>query len=451
MRALVIGAARSGIASAKYLLKQGHEVILSDSNAAVAPEVEAAFDGLRPTFIWGEQPDIMALRPNMVVLSPGVPLTIAPVAVARTLGLPVISEPELAFRESKAPFVGITGTNGKTTTTALTAALLEGAYERVLCAGNIGVPLIEEAPSLAPEDVVVAELSSFQLESTILFRPKVALFLNLTPDHLDRHKTMGQYGKAKAQIFANQRAEDALVYNADDKAVARLAKGAKSRRYGFSRKEAQDPGIWCLGDRIEYRLSEGEAPRLLMEREVLFLPGDHNLENAMAGAMAALLMGQSPEQIRQVLRTFRGVAHRMEPVAEIDGIRYVNDSKGTNPDATLKALASYEAPIVALLGGRNKGSDFTPLAKAIDERARFAVVFGEAVPDFLAAFANVGFERYQVVGDMAEAVEVARAHAQAGDVVLLSPACASWDSYPNFEVRGEDFKNQVRALEEESR
>lgn len=449
-RALIIGAARSGIAAAKYLLAQDYEVILHDGNAAMTDKVSAMFGERKPMLFMGEAPDIMTLRPHLLVLSPGVPLNHPLVAMARTLGLPVMSEPELAFRESRAPFVAITGTNGKTTTTALTAVLMEGVGEKVLCAGNIGIPLIEEAPAMSERDVVVAELSSFQLEATIIFRPKVALLLNLTPDHLDRHKTMGNYGKAKAQIFANQRAEDWLVYNGDDEKVVRLVKHARSQALPFSRTYAPERGIWAEHGNVYYRLDKDTDPVCLMERRDIFLPGDHNLENAMAAALAALLMGQSPERIREGLRSFHGVAHRMEQVAVIEDVMYVNDSKGTNPDATFKALGSYEVPIVAILGGRNKGSDFTPLAKVIRDKCRHTVLLGEAVPDFEQAFTAVEFTDYTVVADMAEAVQCAAEHAFRGDVVLLSPACASWDMYKNYEVRGNEFKDLVKKLEKES-
>lgn len=449
-RVLIIGAARSGLACAEYLLKKGADVILSDMNKALAKEVEASFADEKPTFIWGIQPDVAALHPDYIVMSPGVPLTIPPVTKARHLNIPVISEPELAYQESAATFIAITGTNGKTTTTTLTAYLLDGLAGHVLCAGNIGTPLIQGAPDLSENDLVVAELSSFQLEAIQSFRPHVAVFLNLTPDHLDRHKTMAEYGACKANIFRNQRTNDKLICNADDSKVVSLCEKAASKVYYFSQKDEPACGMWLSDGILYYRLHENDAAKVLMERKKVLLPGAHNMENVMASALVALLLGQEKEVVVERLMSFQGVAHRMEPVGCVDGVRYVNDSKGTNPDASIKALTSYDVPIVVILGGRNKGSDFTELAGVVKDHCRAAVVLGEAIADFERAFHAQDFINYEIATDFNDAVKRARDLAVSGDVVLLSPACASWDMFENYEVRGDTFKRLVNDFEKES-
>ncbi len=449
-RVLIIGAARSGLACAEYLLTQGVEVILSDMNKALVKEVEASFVDKKPAFVWGKQPDVSALRPDCLVMSPGVPLSIPPVKKAQELGIPVISEPELAYKASDATFIGITGTNGKTTTTTLTAYLLENLAPRVLCAGNIGTPLIKGAPELSAQDLVVAELSSFQLEAIESFRPHVAVFLNLTPDHLDRHKTMSNYGACKANIFLNQKADDILICNADDSSVVELCEKAYGKVYYFSQKKMPTIGMWLADGMLFYRLNQNDEPQILMARKDIQLPGAHNMENVMASALVALLLGQKKEIIIERLGTFQGVAHRMEPVRTVAGVRYVNDSKGTNPDASIKALTSYNEPIVVILGGRNKGSDFTELAGIVKERCRAAVLLGEAIDDFERAFHTQEFSRYEIADSFSDAVQRAHCLAQKGDVVLLSPACASWDMFENYEVRGDTFKKLVNDFEEES-
>lgn len=449
-RVLVIGAARSGVACAEYLLAQGVEVILSDLNVTLAEDVEAGFSDKAPIFIWGEQPDVSALRPDFLVMSPGVPLSIPPVKKAKELNIPVISEPELAYQESEATFIGITGTNGKTTTTTLTAYLLEDLVPNVLCAGNIGTPLIKGAPKLSAQDLVVAELSSFQLEAIESFRPHVAVFLNLTPDHLDRHKTMEQYGASKANIFRNQGADDFLICNADDHGVVEWCEKASSKVYYFSQKSVPTIGMWLADGELFYRLNEKDDLEVLMARKNVQLPGAHNMENVMASALVALLLGQKKEIIVERLAAFQGVAHRMEQVRTVSGVRYVNDSKGTNPDASIKALTSYQEPIVVILGGRNKGSDFTELAGVVKERCRAAVLLGEAIDDFKYAFEKQGISNYEIADDFKDAVQRAHRLAEKGDVVLLSPACASWDMFENYEVRGDMFKKLVNDFEEES-
>ena len=442
---LIIGAARSGVASAEYLLSIGKQIVISDMNTKLAEDVETQLGHASVSYVWGKQPDVAALQPELIVMSPGVPLSIPPVVKARELGIPVISEPELAFRYSDVPFVAITGTNGKTTTTTLTAFLLEKEGRKVVAGGNIGLPLISQCPQMSANDIVVAEMSSFQLESVDSFCPKVAVVMNLTPDHLDRHKTMEAYAAAKANIFKNQGPEEYLLLNKDDAIVAAMAAGAKSRVYYFSQQEILDEGIWLEDGNLVYRLDKNGAPQVLIPAAEIGIVGSHNWQNAMAASLAALLMGQQPEIIAERLRAFKGVAHRMEPVATIDGVLYVNDSKGTNPDSTEKALGSYgERSIVLIAGGRNKGSDMAVLVPLMRAHCRGVVLVGEATGDFIDAFARTGYTDYVCADSFEDAVAKAREMAQSGDVVLLSPACASWDMFDNFEQRGDLFKELVK-------
>ncbi len=442
---LIIGAARSGVASAEYLLSIGKEIVISDMNTKLAEDVETQLGHASVSYVWGKQPDVAALQPELIVMSPGVPLSIPPVVKARELGIPVISEPELAFRYSDVPFVAITGTNGKTTTTTLTAFLLEKEGRKVVAGGNIGLPLISQCPKMSANDIVVAEMSSFQLESVDSFCPKVAVVMNLTPDHLDRHKTMEAYAAAKANIFKNQGPEEYLLLNKDDAIVAAMAAGAKSHVYYFSQQEILDEGIWLEDGNLVYRLDKNGAPQVLIPAAEIGIVGSHNWQNAMAASLAALLMGQQPEIIAERLRAFKGVAHRMEPVATIDGVLYVNDSKGTNPDSTEKALGSYgERPIVLIAGGRNKGSDMAVLVPLMRAHCRGVVLVGEATGDFIDAFERTSYTDYVCADSFEDAVAKAREMAQSGDVVLLSPACASWDMFDNFEQRGDLFKELVK-------
>ena len=442
---LIIGAARSGVASAEYLLSIGKQIVISDMNTKLAEDVETQLGHASVSYVWGKQPDVAALQPELIVMSPGVPLSIPPVVKARELGIPVISEPELAFRYSDVPFVAITGTNGKTTTTTLTAFLLEKEGRKVVAGGNIGLPLISRCPQMSANDIVVAEMSSFQLESVDSFCPKVAVVMNLTPDHLDRHKTMEAYAAAKANIFKNQGPEEYLLLNKDDAIVAAMAAGAKSRVYYFSQQEILEEGIWLEDGNLVYRLDKNGAPQVLIPAAEIGIVGSHNWQNAMAASLAALLMGQQPEIIAERLRAFKGVAHRMEPVATIDGVLYVNDSKGTNPDSTEKALGSYgERPIVLIAGGRNKGSDMAVLVPLMRAHCRGVVLVGEATGDFIDAFERTSYTDYVCADSFEDAVAKAREMAQSGDVVLLSPACASWDMFDNFEQRGDLFKELVK-------
>ena len=436
-KVLVVGAGKSGLAAARFLRAKDAVVGITDIKpASDLPEV-AELDV--QTFFGAYPP---AAGYDLVVVSPGVPLTVEPVVEARRLGIEVIGELELAYRFARTPIVAVTGTNGKTTTTALTGEIFRTAGWRTAVAGNIGLPLVEVVQDHAPIDVIVAEVSSFQLETTYYFRPRVAVILNVTPDHLDRHRTVREYAAAKARIFANQGDGDATVLNRDDGVVAAMGGGSRAKVLFFSRKHNVDQGAFVRNEEVVLRLN-GPATAVCPIVEI-GIPGAHNLENALAATAAAGFLGVPAPIIGKTLREFKGVAHRLEFVAEVDGVSYINDSKGTNPDAAIKALEAYEQPIVLIAGGRNKGNDFTLFAEKIKEKVRVLVVLGESAGEIAAAAEAAGFNKIFRAKDFGDAVYLAREAARPGDIVLLSPACASWDMFKNYEERGELFKAIVR-------
>ena len=438
---LVIGAARSGLAGAEFLAKIGNQVVLTDMKQC--PDT-ANLEALGVSFIWGTQPDVAQIQPDYIVISPGVPLTIPPVQYALQHDIPVIGELELAYANCKAPFVAITGTNGKTTTTTLTGELLKKTGKNVFVGGNIGVPLVSYAANLSEEDVVVAEVSSFQLETIDTFAPHLALMINLTPDHLDRHGNMEHYLACKANIFANQTEQDYLILNYDDEALRPLAGQSKGKVCFFSQQHILEEGVYLDDNQVMLKL-DGVAIPVCKEDEIA-IKGKHNLENAMGAILLAYLSGVSAADIRDVLMTFQGVAHRLEPVRMHNGVQYVNDSKGTNPDSTIKAIEAYSNPIVLILGGLNKGSDFSQLAALVKERVKHAVVLGEAKNAIIEALEQVQYDAYTLTETFEETVLTAAHMAEAGDIVLLSPACASWDMFKSYEERGDLFKQIVNRL-----
>lgn len=440
-KVLVIGAARSGFASAAFLARQGNQVILTDMKQ---PEDVSELEQMGVSFIWGIQPNLAELNPDYLVVSPGVPLTISPIQYAKEHGIPVIGELELAYRNCKAPFIAITGTNGKTTTTTLTGELLKRTGKRVLVGGNIGDPLIRCVQELNENDVVVAEVSSFQLETVDRFSPHLALMINLTPDHLDRHGTMEQYLACKANIFVNQKETDYLILNYDDEMLRAQAEKSKGNVLFFSQQHILQKGVYLENGTVMLAL-DGISRPICRENEIA-IKGKHNLENAMGAILLAYLSGVSVEEIRSVLMTFPGVAHRLEPVRVYQDVQYINDSKGTNPDATIKAIEAYQEPIILLLGGKNKGSDFTQLALQVKARVKKVVVLGEAKDIIVKALECVGFDDYIEANSFEEAVKTAAHIAEPGDIVLLSPACASWDMFHSYEERGDLFKQIVHTL-----
>ncbi len=444
-RATVVGLARSGVAAARLLRAAGADVIGADAKPLEALGREAAeLRGIGVRLLTGGVPADACASAHVVVVSPGVPVDHPALAAARARGVPVIGELELGWRAMEAETFAITGTNGKTTTTALTGALLMEQPRPVLVAGNIGTPLAAHALAFPADGLAVCEVSSFQLETTAAFRPRVAAVLNVTPDHLDRHGTFAAYADAKARIFANQTPADCAVLNADDEPTRALAPRTRAHVVWFSRVRALEHGVFVRDGWIAARLND-HVEEICPVAEVV-LRGAHNVENVLAATACALWAGIAPGTLRRGIGKFRGVAHRIEPVRDVHGVHYYNDSKGTNVASTLKALESFIEPIVLIAGGKGKGQDFAPLAAAARGRVRHAIVIGEDGPKLAAALGAAAIP-VTASPSLEAAVDAARRLAAPGDVVLLSPACASFDQFENFEHRGEVFKKLVERLD----
>ncbi len=443
-RVAVVGLARSGVAAARLLVHAGAEVVAIDAKPLAALGAEGRdLTSQGVTVLAGEAGGAAARGAELVVVSPGVPLDSAQLAEARAAGVPVIGELELGWRATEAETIAITGTNGKTTTTALTGALLAGHGRPLVVAGNIGSPVAAAAVDLPAHGLLVLEVSSFQLETIEDFAPRVAAVLNVTPDHLDRHGSMARYVEAKARIFTNQRRADWAVLNADDELAAGLASRTPARIVPFSRRRELEHGVFVRDGSIVARL-DGQVAEICPVAEI-FLRGQHNVENVLAATACALWAGLAPDAIRRGVRAFRGVAHRIEPVRELAGVQYYNDSKGTNVASTIKALESFDEPVLLIAGGVGKGQDFTPLADAARGRVVRAVLIGQAGPEIGAAMARAGIA-VTSSESLGQALDFARATAPAGGIVLLSPACASFDMFDNYEHRGDVFKDLVRGL-----
>jgi UDP-N-acetylmuramoylalanine--D-glutamate ligase len=385
------------------------------------------------------------LAQDLIVPSPGVPLTLPHLAAARAASIPIWSEIELAWRFLSGRMVAITGSNGKTTTTSLVGHILETAGMPVIVAGNIGTPLISRVETSSDSTVTVVEVSSFQLEAIDKLRPDVGVFLNLTPDHLDRHASLEEYARAKGRLFENQTEADAAILNADDPATTPLAP-SRPQVFWFSREKRVARGAFVRDAEIVFRRDGAET--VLLRREDIGLRGDHNLENVLAAAAASLLAGAAPAAIASGVRSFAGVEHRLEFVAEIGGVNYYNDSKATNVDATLKAVDAFSTPLLIILGGKDKGSDYTLLREPLHRRARVAFLIGAAADKIAGQLA--GAVEIEKSGTLERAVQLASERAQTGDTVLLAPACASFDQFENYEHRGRVFKQLVRQIQQQS-
>ncbi|MCW2278854.1 UDP-N-acetylmuramoyl-L-alanine--D-glutamate ligase [Heliophilum fasciatum] len=443
-KVLVVGAGKSGIAAARALAEQGAAVTLCDQKPLEqwATSLDLAEKGV--TLYGGGYPELARSGFAEVVLSPGVSILGSLAQEAAQLGIKVTGELELAFSLSHEPWIAITGTNGKTTTTSLVGAILAEAGWQPLVGGNIGQPLIEEVQLPGKYKSVVAEVSSFQLETVERFQPRVAMILNITPDHLDRHGTMENYRAMKARIFARQQPSDITVLNADDPLVASLASDCPGKVLLFSRLGEVAVGAFVREGWIVFRDDQGERPVVSIDE--LQIKGAHNVENALAACAGSMALGVAADVVGRSMQAFQPVEHRMEPVATVDGVLYVNDSKGTNPDATIKAIESYRQPVVLIAGGKNKGSDFADLAQVVAQRVKWLVLVGQAADLIEAAVRATGFDRITRVATYPEAVKAAQAQATLGDVVLLSPACASMDMFRNYEERGQVFKQLVCSL-----
>lgn len=444
-RALVIGMAKSGVASAQLLHECGWDVRINDKRTR--EELGGELDVLLPLGLeWrlGEPPQTLLEGVELVVVSPGVPQYSEGVVEAKRRGIEVIGEIELGYRHSKGTFVCITGTNGKTTTTALAGQMFLDAKRRTFVVGNIGRPIAQEALNTRDGDTIVAEVAGFQLESTVYFHPRVAVFTNITEDHLDRFGTMEAYIASKLNIFKNQGKEDFAVLNYDDETVRGFSGKTAAKVVYFSRREKLAEGIFVEDGRMVC-LFDGVV-RDICGTDEICIRGAHNLENALAAAVAALVMGIEPESIRETLRSFPGVEHRIETVAEIGGVTFINDSKGTNPDSTMKAIDSMERPTVLILGGYDKKNDFKPLFDAFTENICHVVAIGATKDAILDAAKKTGYLSVSTADTFREAVEKAFDFARPGWNVLLSPACASYDMFRNFEERGAVFKQIVQEL-----
>jgi UDP-N-acetylmuramoylalanine--D-glutamate ligase len=441
-RTTVVGAARSGLAAARLLHTHGADVFVTDSSA-LPSEVRSELDELGIDYEFGGH-TATGFDADFLVTSPGVPPTTVMLAGARARDIPVYSEIEVASWFCPAPIIGITGSNGKTTTTSLTGHVLSRSGRRTWVAGNIGLPFAAIADRVEPEDVVVLEVSSFQLEYTATFRPNISVLLNITPDHLDRYDgSMAKYADAKCRICAYQVAGDTLIYNLDDPRLADLAYRTPALdRLGFS-LESRSGAAYVQNDTIHLRLNGKHEP--LMQTEQLALRGRHNLYNSLAAAVAARVMEVRSDVVRESLATFEGVPHRLEEIREVHGVRYINDSKATNVNAVWYALESMRDPVVLLAGGRDKGNDYEPLRPLVAEKVKTLISFGEAAPAISEAFGHSVHKSLRA-RDLQEAVELAAEEALDGEIVLLSPACASFDQFDNYEQRGNAFKRLVNSL-----
>jgi UDP-N-acetylmuramoylalanine--D-glutamate ligase len=457
----VLGAARSGVAAARVLTTLGARVVVADDKSpdalGEARLAEIAQAGAQ--FVNSTLDDTVATA-DLVVTSPGVPKSAQVLQRAVSNGTPVWSEIELAYRIATAPIIAITGTNGKTTTTVLTAAILQTEGRNAIVCGNVSADeikrtLVEAAFETRDQAnaVLVAEISSFQLEWVEQFAPRVAVLTNITPDHLNRHASFEEYAETKGRIFAAQSASDWAVVNWEDPVARRVSEGARAQRIWFSSLSvppAEMAGAWLeSGDLVIRRAPGGPVERIIADGDLPeSLPGRHSRENALAAAAAAMALGATAQEAAQAIKTFRGVAHRMEFVAEIGGVRYINNSMCTNIAAAVRSLESLNRPAIVIAGGEDKGLDFEPLAPVLETVAKETILIGRAADKMERTFRGAGYDRIRRAETLEEAVRAASEKANPGDTVILSPACASFGMFTDFEARGAAFRRAVHTLEE---
>lgn len=445
---LVIGAGISGFAAAKIAKQFGADVTLSDSKAET--DLKYDFDELRRLgigLLFGQQTFDQLDGVDLIIVSPAVPLRIPLLKEASARNIEIISEVELAYDLARSPICAITGTNGKTTTVTLLGLLLETTFDKVGVGGNIGVALSEVALSMGAGGCIAAEISSYQMEATKHFRPLVSAILNVTPDHLKRHGSMEVYQAMKEKIFAQEAPTDFLVLNYDDERTRGMIDRAPCRVFYFSRQKELDEGACVVDGNLIIKI-DGGIERLCSIEE-LGIKGAHNVENALAAAMVARLAGATADKMRDVLMTFKGVEHRIEFVRELDGVKYYNDSKATNTDSAIKALETFDGHIILIAGGDDKGTDLTEFMQLVKARVDELILVGDAAARFKQAALDNHFDgqRIHEAGySMDKAVEIARSIAEEHQIILLSPACASFDMYDGFEQRGRDFKRIVNSL-----
>jgi len=441
-RVLVVGLGKSGVASALFLQKLGARVAVSDTKTEeqLPQEIPLLLDhGISVEA--GHHGERTFRDQDLIVISPGVPFDVPQLVQARKLGIPVIGEVELAARYLKGRIVAITGSNGKTTTTALAGEIIAAGGRKVQVGGNIGTPAISFVETSTDETWIVLEISSFQLETIESFHPRIAMVLNVTPDHLDRHYTFENYAAAKARILKNQTADDFAVLNADNLPSAAMAAQANAPVYWFSRMKEVERGAFTRAGHILWR--EGKTEREIMPVSEISLKGSHNVENALAGVCVGMLAGIEPAQILKAIAAFKAVEHRLEYVDTVGGVEYYNDSKATNVDATIKALESFPGRIHLILGGKDKGSDYSLLNTLLKARVKRVYTIGVAAAKIESQVKGTEVVR---AGTLSVAVKLAGESATPGDVVLLAPACASFDQFDSYEHRGRVFKEQVRKL-----
>ena len=443
-KVLVVGLGKSGLAAALFLRRQGAQVTVSDvrSADALAKDIPALLDqGIMVEA--GGHGLLTFRRQDLIVVSPGVPIDTPELVQVRNFGLPIIGEVELAARFLKGKTLAITGSNGKTTTTSLCGEILAAAGLPVQVGGNIGIPVIALVEDSREDGWSVLEVSSFQLETTYEFRPDIAVILNITPDHLDRHGSFENYVAAKERIFANQGPNDALILNADDDVASRSAARAKSPVFWFSRSRIVRQGTFVHQGAIVYRASEQSAPEFILKLESIPLKGSHNVENVLAAVCAARLAGVAPEAIRRAVEGFRAVEHRLEFVATVNGVDYYNDSKATNVDAAMKAIDAFPGGIHLILGGKDKNSDYRLMRSLIQQRVKTVYTIGSAAEKIITQLE--GAAPIVNSGTLDVALDKAATAAQPGEIVLLAPACSSFDQFENYEHRGRIFKELVLA------
>lgn len=445
-KVLVVGLGKSGVSAAMFLHQIGAKVTATDiqpANKLIG--AMQALRGLPIHLCLGEHPMHLFAEADLIVLSPGVPLALEPLKRAMNRGIAVVAEVELASWFLQDTIIGITGSNGKTTTTALTAYLLARSGRNAEACGNIGKPLIDMIPTTSSERILVVELSSFQLETIDRFHPHIATVLNVTPDHMDRYSDLESYKQAKLNIFKNQINEDFLVINADEENADEILHAGSGTPFYFSSEKTVEKGAYLEKGWLVWR--EGKKKTKLLPASEINLPGPHNLSNSMAAAAMALIMGGSSESVADGLKEFQPLEHRLEPVTEIDGVQYINDSKATNVESAAVAIRSFDQPLIVILGGLDKGSDFTGLNPLLKEKARLVLLIGSAAEKIEHSLDEK--IPSQICPSLENAVTTAHREAARGDIVLLAPACASFDMFDNYEHRGREFKRLVWRLENE--
>lgn len=446
-KVLVFGSGISGVAASKLLLLKGAEVVLYDGNTSLdAEKIKQEITGgadENVTIVLGELPEDILKTLALMVISPGVPTDLPIVNKMKEMNIPVWGEIELAYVYGKGEVLAITGTNGKTTTTALLGEIMKDAEDSVFVVGNIGNPYTSAAPDTRDDSVIVAEMSSFQLETVHTFRPRVSAILNITPDHLNRHHTMEAYIEAKENIAENQTAEDTCVLNYEDEVTREFGKTLKSQVLYFSSARKLEKGIYLEGDNIIYKNPEEVLVCSVHELQLL---GTHNYENVMAAVAMAAAYGVPMDRIRKTIKAFKGVEHRIEFVREVGGVTYYNDSKGTNPDAAIKGIQAMNRPTYLIGGGYDKESSYDEWIQAFDGKVKKLILLGQTKEKIDAAAKALGFTDTILVDTFEEAVETCVRLSKPGDAVLLSPACASWGMFKNYEERGDKFKELVNRL-----